>query len=273
MYRKYLFMSLCLVFCNLSSCPQAVLSTVGAAAAGRASCSVAENDIWGAFNNQAAMAYCQGLDFGVAFENRYLMRETGRIRMCAALKAGRGGLFAGIDHFGDELYSEMKAGLGYALKLGSHFAAGLQLDYLRIAIGEGYGSRNAFTLEGGMMVFPGKKVVLGLYCFNPVHAEWIGESEKLPVHIRAGSSYSPDKSVTICAEIRKSTSLQAIISIGCEYRYRDRISFRAGISSGSASISFGAGYILRKMNIDISSSWHSYLGFSPQISFTYSAKK
>jgi len=273
MCRKQLFIKLCLLLGSLPCISQSMLTSVGAKAAAMGSCSVSECDTWGIFNNQAAMAYQGGFSLGVAFEDRYLLKETGRISLCSSIKAGRGNLFAGIDHFGDLFYSEMKAGAGYALQLGEKVAAGLQLDYMRMAIGEGYGSYHAFTLEGGLMAFPSEKVTLGVHCFNPVCAGWLGTAEKLPVMIRAGGSYTPEESISISAEIKKSTAEKAILSVGCEYRYKDQFFIRAGISSRITSISFGAGYRRKSMGIDIAASWHSYLGFSPQLSFTFNKTK
>lgn len=236
-------------------------------------CSLNTKDILGVFNNQAALAYQNHFELGLAYENRYLLKESGRVSLCAALKAGRGALFAGIDHFGSELYSEMKAGAGYALKLGSHFAAGLQLDYLRVAIGEGYGNYHAFTMEGGIMFSPGEKISLGVYCFNPVGVGWMGIREKLPLVFRAGGSFRPEQSISIHAEIHKSNLAAANFSAGIEYCLREHFYFRAGISSGMSSISFGVGYRTNRLSVNISSSWHAYLGFSPQFSFTYSSIK
>lgn len=273
MCSKQMFIRLCLLFCSLPCFSQPILTAVGARAAAMGSCAVSQCDAWGVFNNQAALAYQGAFSLGAALENRYLLEETGRISLGGGLKAGRGGLFAGIDHFGDHLYSEMKAGAGYALKLGGKVAAGLQLDYLRMAIGDGYGSYHAFTLEGGILAFPSEKVTLGVHCFNPVSAGWMGTAEKLPIMLRAGASYTPEESISICAEILKSTAVKAIVSIGCEYRYEERFFIRAGISSSVTSVSFGAGYRRKNMQVDIAASWHAYLGFAPQLSFTFNKQQ
>jgi hypothetical protein len=273
MSRNQLFIMLCMLYIVNPCFTQVVLSSVGARAAALGSCSVTLCDALGIFNNQAAAAHQGKISFALAFENPYLLKETGRVSIGGSAKAGRGALLAGIDHFGNQLYSEMKAGAGYALKLGKNVVAGLQLDYLRISIGEGYGGYHAVTLEGGIMAFAGDKVAMGIHCFNPVSAGWMGTLEKLPIMLRAGGSYSPEESIIICVEITKNTSVKAIISAGCEYRYQDRFFIRAGISSGTTSISFGAGYRRKSMNIDIAASWHAYLGFYPQLSFTFSKKQ
>jgi hypothetical protein len=235
-------------------------------------CGIVNKDIWGVYHNQALMAYQSGLEFGLALENRYLLQEMNRISISTAMELGRGGLFACLDHFGGQLYSEMKAGAGYALQIGSHFSAGLQIDYLRMAIGDGYGSEHAFTFEGGILFRISDKFTFGFHCFNPVHVAWIGSPEKIPAVIRAGFGFSPESSINIYGEILKSTISSAVISAGCEYRFKEKFFMRAGVSSGPARLTFGGGFKLKKFTIDIASSMHSYLGYSPQISLSYSTK-
>ncbi len=246
---------------------------LGARAIAMGHTGLVNKDLWGVCNNQATVAYLSGVEFGMFMENRYLIKEMNRIVIGTAIELGKGGLFASVDHFGDHHYSEMKAGAGYALQFGEHFSAGLQLDYLRMAIGEGYGSYHAFTFEGGIYASITDKLSLGIHCFNPIHAGWINTKERLPITIRGGLGFRPEPSITICAEVRKSTAGAAIIAAGCEYRYMDKFFIRAGISSGAARYTFGAGIKLKKLMIDIASSIHSFLGYSPQLSITYSLKQ
>jgi len=245
---------------------------IGARAAAMGHGGLMIKDIWGIYNNQAVPAFTKGFELGVSLENRYMMKEMNRISLGVAKQLGKGGLFAGIDHFGDGLYGEMKASAGYALQLGSRVGAGLQLDYLHMSVGDGYGSYHAFTFEGGLLVSITDRFSLGLQCFNPVNTRWTGTGEHLPVMIRGGFSYKPESSIIICGEILKSTAMPAVISAGCEYGFREKVFFRAGVSSGPARLTFGAGIRLRRLMIDIASSMHAYLGFSPLVSFTYGSK-
>ena len=77
------------------------------------------------------------------------------------------------------------------------------------------------------------KFSMAVHCFNPVHAEWGGSDEHIPVSIRGGLAFRPEKSISICAEILKSTSRAAVISAGCEYRYKEKFIFRMGVGSGT----------------------------------------
>ncbi|HSG68149.1 MAG TPA: hypothetical protein VK994_05535, partial [Bacteroidales bacterium] len=62
---------------------------------------------------------------------------------------------------------------------------------------------------------------------------------------------------------------QLMFCAGAEYYFADRFFMRAGITTGPSKYSFGAGMKVNKLVIDISSSIHEWLGYSPQLSFTY----
>lgn len=273
--KKNLFMlSLIMLLSGTNAKAQAFTYPLGARAIGMGHNSLLIKDYWATFNNQAAAAFLSGIHAGVFMENRFLLDETNRIALGVSVPVKKGSLFVNADHFGGKLYSELKTGAGYAMHFGEHFSAGLQLDYLRVAISEGYGSYHAFTFEGGIHVSITEKLSLGFHIFNPLHVKWSGTSnEYIPVTIRAGLGFRPEASLTICTEIMKSTADAAVISAGCEYRYKSRFFIRAGITSGPARYAFGAGFRLKKLMIDIASSVHSYLGYSPQLSFTYSFEK
>lgn len=253
----------------INASAQPLSEPVGGIAAGMGYCSNTSKNIWGSFNNQAALASIQGLQIGAAMENRFLLEEMNRVSIGAAYALGRGCLFAGIDHLGGQLYSEMKIGTGYSLQMGSYADAGLQIEMLRMYIGDGFGAYYAFTFEGGLLIRLHEKLSMGIHCFNPVQVKWIGTQEKIPVDLSLGISCNPERTVTLCAEIMKNSMRKASIALGCEYRYRDKFSLRAGMKSYPYTLTFGAGIRLGKLSIDIASGLHAFLGFSPSISLTY----
>lgn len=247
--------------------------TAGARAAGMGLTGTGLQDFWAIFNNQAGAAAQESFSAGVYMENPYMLGDLRRIAAGLLWPAGGGSLFINACHSGGNLYSEMKAGVGYARAFGKHFSAGLQLDYLHMGIGEGYGHFHALTFEGGMMACLGEKLVIGMHAFNPAGVGWNKTEERIPVHFITGMAYAPDPSLTLCAEIGKSTAGAALFAAGCEYSYHERFFIRAGISSGPARYSFGAGIVWKNLIIDIASSVHSYLGYSPQLSFTWLKKQ
>ena len=129
--------------------------------------SVAVSDFWSLSNNQAGTAWLKGIHAGLSFENRFLLKDLMYEQIGFALpsKAGTFGLF--VNRFGNTQYSELKAGFGYARKFGKHFSAGVQLDYLRIHIGD-YGNKNLVSCEIGLMYQADQRMNIGVQLLNPV---------------------------------------------------------------------------------------------------------
>ena len=273
MANRYLFIIILACAHHSSTFSQQLNTPAGASAAGAGYCSTTSGGIWGIFNNQAATASIKGLHAGVGMENRFLIKELKRVYTGIGHSLKKGCLFAGVDHFGGPLYSEMKVGAGYALKLGRYVDAGIKADMLRMHIGEGFGSWYAFTFEGGMIISFPNTLTIGIHCFNPLHVKWIGTAEHIAAGLQAGVSYRPEKSIILRGEFIKSTQYTAGIALGCEYHYRDRIFFRAGFKSNPSIITFGAGLKFGRLILDIASGLHAYLGVSPTISITYTHTK
>lgn len=252
---------------------QTSISTHGARAISMGYTGVVNKDVWSVFNNQGAAAGQEELKAGIFMENQFLLNDLNRVALGIFIPLFKGGLCVSTDYFGGESYSQIKAGLGYSMRFGEHFSAGLQLDYMRIDIGEGHGSFQAISFEIGILATLSEKIALGIHCFNPISAQWSNSEEKIPVVFKAGLGIKPGSGIIINAEVLKSTAYKAVIMLGCEYRFHEKFFIRAGITSGPARYTFGAGFRSKRLLIDIASSVHSYLGYSPQLSFTYTAGK
>lgn len=268
-----MFMPAIMALIVLSAHTQTNISSKGARAIGMGYTAVANKDVWAVINNQGAAASQKVFKAGIFMENQFLLSDMNRISLGLFLPLYKGGLCASIEHFGGDAYSEMKAGLGYAIRLGEYLSAGLQLDYMRLYIGEGHGSYQAISFEGGLLATISKSITLGVHCFNPIATHWSESNERIPLIFKAGLSVKANASILINAEVVKSNLNKATFMAGFEYRFHEKFFIRTGITSGPARYTFGAGFRSRRLIIDIASSVHSYLGYSPQLSFTYTAGK
>jgi hypothetical protein len=248
-------------------------STAGAGAIACGSCSVARRDFWAVCNNQAAVSFSNQLSLGVFTENKFLIDELNRVVVATIIPLKGARLIMNADQFGGRNFFSLKAGLGCALQFGNHFSASIQLDYMNMAIGEGYGTYHAITFEAGLFTNLTEKISMGIHIFNPVLVRWIGTTEIIPAQIKGGLRFKPEPSLRLFAELDKSTGNPVRICSGAEYCFKEKFFIRAGITSGVVRYAFGAGIRLKRMLIDFSSSVHSWLGYSPQISFTYSFEK
>lgn len=234
------------------------------------SASVALSDFWSVHNNQAGLAGFTDIAAGIYFENRYLMKELSQ-KSGAFVLPSRSGVFGiSYDYFGSSLYNESKIGLAFARSFGSNFSAGIQLDYLNTHLGENYGNHAAFTFEAGIQARVNKNLVIGAHVFNPLNVKLSRETdERIPAIIRLGAGYNFSETLLLTGEIEKNIDLKARIKSGVEYKVVKQAFIRAGITTNPMTYTFGFGLDLKKLKVDLASTIHQVLGYSPQLSISY----
>mgnify|MGYP002640723899 FL=1 len=243
-----------------------------AVAMGRAS--VALPGVWSVFNNQAGFVWEQGWQVGLFVENRFLMKELS-FEALSLSWSGRPGAFGlALSYQGFQLYNEFKAGIAYARKFGKRFSTGVQLNYLKIQIAEGYGSRGVISSEIGLMYKPDHSWTIGIQICNPIPVK-ISETpdERLPMVFRLGAGYNISGKVLILLEGEKDLEHPLVVKTGAEIHLARSVSARIGVLSDPFMVTGGFGLSLGRLAVDIATGYHMTLGFSPAISVGYSFGK
>jgi len=247
----------------------------GARSIGLANSSVTITDCWGAFQNQAALAWIDRICAGASYDNKFTLANlsTKGFVFALPLKAGTFALSGNV--FGYSQYSEKKAGIAFAKKLGEKFSAGVQLDYLNTFINDDfYGSRTTFTVEVGLLAEPLKNFRIGLHVYNLSRAKLAEYAdEKIPTIFRLGASYKFSEKLSWSVEEEKDIDQKAVFKSGLEYHVVDALYLRGGIGSNPTLFSFGFGLKINNLMLDLASTYHQVLGFSPAISLTYQFAK
>jgi len=244
--------------------------TQGGRAASMGFSSAAVSDFWSVNNNQAGMAFYDKTAAGIYYENRFLINELATQAGAFTFKTKYGMLGATFSYSGDASYNTTTAGLAYAMKLGDRFAAGIQLDYIGTAIGEDYGKHSNFTFDAAVMVKLTGELTFGVHTFNPVHVK-IAEynNERIPVILNASFGYTFSDKLLLTAEAYKNSEYPLEFRTGAEYKL-GRIAYaRIGLTTNPARYTFGFGLEMKKLTLDLSSSIHTQLGYSPQVSLQY----
>lgn len=246
---------------------------VGARTAALGFSSVSLSDRWSAFNNQGGLAFLKETSAGIYHENRYLVKELGLSAVCFNMPFQEGMMALSVSYLGFDAWNESRFGLAYARTFGDKFAIGAQLDYGLIKQAENYNTLDFITFEIGMIVRLSDKLMLGVHTYNPINAG-VSEytNEKNPATFRLGTSYKASGKFLFICEVEKSTDAHPLLKAGIEYEIFPLVHLRTGVASNPALWSFGAGFGLGKFTIDISTSNHYLLGFSPQASLSYNFK-
>ncbi len=270
MRKSLLFLS-CLLFClvNYSLSAQNGL-TVNAGARGLAmgNAATAFQDINSIFSNQAGLVHLENPSAVLFTEQRFALAEIRSVAAGFAYPTKSGTFGLNINYFGFEDYNEQKIGMAYARKLFSKLSLGAQINYINFRIPE-YGNKGFVSFDIGLQSQILKDVTLAFHLSNPI-AQQIVDDENLPTVLKIGGAYSPSKKVILLLEVEKDIDFDTRVKGGIEYKMIEAFALRVGFGSNPSSFSFGAGYVIKeKFKIDIGTSYHQILGFSPGLGIVY----
>lgn len=231
-------------------------------------------DLWSTRNNQGSLGFVRQNEVGAFYENRFFVKELTQSGFAAAIPIKKGTFGISYSSLGYKLYRESQATLSYGMKLSENISAGIAFDYLNTKIADIYGQANAFTGSFGLTAKLLPQVVVSTHIYNPFRAKITNyNNEKVPTIYKFGAQYIFSPKVFLVAEAEKTSAQKINIKGGIEYKPSSLIYIRAGGSSFPAQASFGIGVNYNGLKIDMSSSYHSVLGLSPQIGLSYAFGK
>ncbi|GAA0876769.1 hypothetical protein GCM10009118_31790 [Wandonia haliotis] len=246
------------------------LYKLGARSAALGHTSVTINDIWAYHHNPGMLGYLEQGGVGVYYENRFFLRELNYQGLTFAQPLKKGTISAGAQFSGFENYRSARAGAGYSLRLTDYIAMGVQVNYLNVSIPGGYGTKHGISGEFGLATRIGKKWMIGASIYNITRTRFASyQNERFASVIRLGASYLISQKLTASAEFEKSIISPLQIKGALEYQPIEKLFLRAGVHSSPLEISFGLGYNLKGLRIDLASSYKQIIGFTTGVSIHY----
>lgn len=244
---------------------------IGSRQAGMGRASVSLTDFWSCQNNQAGIALIDKTGAGIYYESRFSISQLSTKTVAVVVPTNIGVLGATFNHFGYELYSDMKVGIVYARSFGQYFRIGLQLDYLLTTIGDNYGTKSNITFELGIQSDVTKSLTIGAWVYNPVQVKLSDyNNEKIPAIFRLGIGWHVNENFLVTVEAEKNTNIAPIVFRGgLEYGFNNKFYIRGGFSTWQEIFSMGFGLNIKFLRFDISAVMHQSLGFSPQVSLIF----
>jgi opacity protein-like surface antigen len=227
--------------------------------------SVQQNEALSFTGNQAALATTKHTGIGVFGERRFMLKETSVYTLGAAVPTRLGNFGIQINYAGFKNFRENKIGLAYARKLGKLIDVGVQFNYYGYSIPT-YGKASAINFEIGALFHLTDKLNAGIHVYNPVGGK-LGKNskEKLAAAYKVGLGYDASDKFFICSEIIKEEDKALNVIAGLQYQFAKQFFAKAGFRSESGSMYAGAGIGWKNLRLDIASSYHPQLGFSPGI--------
>lgn len=268
MKHTLLICTLCILFQQLLVGQNGLAASAGARSAGMGYTGLTYKNIHSAFTNQAGLAHLKEFGGFAAGEQRFLISELQALAAAFAYPTSSGTFALTINNFGFEGYNEQRFGIGYGRKLFDNLSIGGQILVFNTSIPE-YGSRAAVSFEFGMLAKLSREVDIAFQVFNPVRIEWV-DGENLPSLLKVGMAYHPSPILDLILEVEKDIDQVARGKVGIEYQVADQVDIRLGATTGPTLMTLGVGYqIADKLMLNIASSYHQVLGFTPAAGIVY----
>ena len=203
---------------------------------------VALEDVWAYHHNPAALSNLKKIEFGVSYENRFLLKELQSQGLVIAIPLKKGVISIGSQSFGYNQFRTYRNGLGYSMKLAEFLSVGVQLNHHFVRINSNYGNHQTVTAEVGALA-------------------------------KINDKWSVSEKVLFLAEAEKNIDYSIRFKTGIEYLPLDNFYVRGGFATAPIEFSFGLGYTFSgKYKLDLGSAYHQVLCWSPHFSFTMQLK-
>ncbi|HIG32716.1 MAG TPA: hypothetical protein EYQ09_04675 [Flavobacteriales bacterium] len=258
--RSYFFSILLLSFSLISSA-----QNYDAKSNALGGCGLLQNNVWSNFTNQAGLSEINQFTIGAGTENSFGLKELSTHTAVFALPVNGGVFGLNVAYTGFDLYNESKIGLAFAKKLSDDFNVGIQVDYLGVYADGATDNHNNFTFEIGAQKRLMRELTLGAHIFNPIGVK-LNEDENIPSIFKLGFRYDANEKVAIFTEGELESEQNAKLKLGLEYKIIKQLQLRAGFSANPPQNTFGLGYTLNNIQLDVAVKRHQLLGYSPQFS-------
>jgi hypothetical protein len=236
----------------------------GAAEAGMGSLCIMRSGFWSSFQNQALLPYYKSIAAGINYESRFNISELGTRSAGVIIPVGRASLGVIYSYFGYSQFRRETGGLACGLRLTEKISAGIQADYFSEKAAGEYINNHSITFEAGLSFIPEENIIVGLHIFNPLPNSF--HRSFMPSSLRAGAGIELSKDLFAGAEAEMSSGRNLILRTGFEYEAVKKLFLRGGFSSENTSFTFGLGYLLKSLKLDLGFATHEKLGITSSVS-------
>lgn len=176
-----------------------------------------------------------------------------------------------ISQFGYEKYNESRLSVNVSKKLSTKLSLGVRLNYFSMLMATEEGRKSTMSSDIGFLVVAIPRLTIGMIARNLIRTSYTttrGEFE-LPLTLRLGANYHLIKELLLITEIEKDEISDPILKVGCEYLPLEEVALRMGLLNNPIRPTFGVGYNPGRFAFDVSSIYHTVLGFHTELSLQY----
>ena len=257
-----------LMFLGNYAIAQSVSTLMGARGAGIGYASATLRDEWSLLNNVGGLSSADQVSSSFAYEAMPALMGANRTAAVFSLPVKVGVVGVALFRFGDDLYNEQIISAGYSNKFGIA-SLGLKVNYIQYRA-EGFGTRNAVSLNFGGIAQITPQILVGAYIVNLNQPRLSSiDKERLPTKLVAGLSFKPIERIILVTEIEKDLEYDPTVKGGIEYQVHKKVCVRTGFNFHPSTAFFGLGFLIRKIKIDYALQYTIGLSGAHQASAIY----
>ncbi len=232
---------------------------------------IAIDDAWTIENCSAFLTFIDEPNLAVNYSNTYFSKELNSIRIAGVIPIRKYAFGGSYSNLSFSAYSYNCLNVGFAYRLTNEFSIGLNSKI----INQNYRDLNLksplnYSTDFSFIYKISAQTIIGSSIRNleGFFSDKFSYSPLFEFGGRSGLSSDFKLFYQMKAGFNESFSLH----VGGEYSIKSLFYIRAGFASDYNRIAFGLGLKKNKMNLDFTSSYHVYLGWTPSFSLAYAFK-
>jgi hypothetical protein len=243
----------------------------GAISTSMAGLNSTSSNVWSINNNIGQLSNMEFSSASISVFQPFLVSDFTTSSIAVGLLSKNGGFGISYSNYGNEFLQFHSTGLGYSMSLNDQFSGGIKINYHYINAGNIYLNKSAISADLGIGAQLNEELKIGVQIINPTLSELDDyDNERIPTVMQIAIGYELSDEVSAHFAVNKDIIYPASFLAAIEYKPNKSIVFRGGVGTNPSLASFGIGTSLKKFMIDIAAQYHQILGFSPEISLTYS---
>ena len=233
------------------------------------SAGVALKDVWSLQHNSAGIAEIRRPIFALGYERHFSDQDLTTQKAVVAFPIKQHVVGLSIHRYGISEYSDQTVGIAYSRNFSGALALSIMINYHQLSI-QKYGESRAVSVGAGMQYRINDKFWIGTHISNPSNSKFqdlLGSI--IPLSLSFGVSFEFSDKVLIISDIHKVLNAKIDTKLGLEYRLITWFALRGGLSANPFKQYAGFGIHYHRFALDVASSSHPNLGYSPNLAFSY----
>lgn len=226
------------------------------------------SDAYAIFNNPAGLSGIQTSQVFFGYDHRLNLNELTSLSAGFIQKHDKLTYGVAASRFGGSLFSQHLIGVAASNQLGIA-SLGFKVSYLQTAM-EGFGTGGSWLIDFGGIAELTPHLFFAAHIFNLTRSNYGGSSwDRFPTVVKSGISFRPSERVMTNLEVEKDILHPAILKVGIEYNFFQKLWGRVGMNNQPQQLFFGLGFTGKRLSVDYSMTQHPRLGHTHHVSMNF----